>query len=154
MFPAELIQVSAFHSFTLAIVLLFLGRKTADRWDILRRYSIPEPVVGGVICAVLVGGLYYAVGMRIEFELGMRDILLLYFFAGIGLKSDIQTVKDGGKPLMVLLAVAAVYIVLQNGVGMGVAWLFGLDARAGLMTGSVSLTGGVGTTLALSLIHI
>ncbi|ROR21694.1 ESS family glutamate:Na+ symporter [Comamonas sp. BIGb0124] len=148
MFPAELIQVSAFHSFTLAIVLLFLGRKTADRWDILRRYSIPEPVVGGVICAVLVGVLYYAVGMRIEFELGMRDILLLYFFAGIGLKSDIQTVKDGGKPLMVLLAVAAVYIVLQNGVGMGVAWLFGLDARAGLMTGSVSLTGGVGTTLA------
>ena len=45
LFPAELIQVSAFHSFTLAIVLLFLGRKTADRWDILRRYSIPEPVV-------------------------------------------------------------------------------------------------------------
>ena len=32
--------------------------------------------------------------------------------------------------------------------GMGVANIFGLDPRAGLLVGSVSLVGGIGTTLA------
>src|SRR5690606_13098985 len=74
--------------------------------------------------------------------------LLLYFFAAIGLRSDLLTLKEGGKPLLILLVLATVFIALQNMLGMGVAQLFGLDARAGLMTGSIALTGGVGTTLA------
>jgi len=41
-----------------------------------------------------------------------------------------------------------VFIVLQNALGMGVAEAFGLDPKAGLMVGSISLTGGAGTTLA------
>jgi ESS family glutamate:Na+ symporter len=41
-------------------------------------------------------------------------------------------------------------MVLQNLVGMETARAFGLDPRAGLMVGSISLTGGVGTTLAWS----
>jgi ESS family glutamate:Na+ symporter len=41
-----------------------------------------------------------------------------------------------------------VFILLQNSLGMGVAQAFGLDPKAGLMVGSISLTGGVGTTLA------
>ena len=32
--------------------------------------------------------------------------------------------------------------------GMGIANIFGLDPRAGLLVGSVSLVGGIGTTLA------
>src|SRR5690606_16048964 len=49
---------------------------------------------------------------------------------------------------LVLSLLATVFIVLQNGLGMALAALFGMDPRAGLMVGSVSLTGGVGTTLA------
>lgn len=49
---------------------------------------------------------------------------------------------------MVLLALSATFIVLQNMLGMGVANIFGLDPRAGLLVGSVSLVGGIGTTLA------
>ncbi|SIT19887.1 sodium--glutamate symport carrier (gltS) [Thalassospira xiamenensis M-5 = DSM 17429] len=41
-------------------------------------------------------------------------------------------------------------MALQNLVGMETARAFGLDPRAGLMVGSISLTGGVGTTLAWS----
>jgi ESS family glutamate:Na+ symporter len=33
-------------SFTLAIILLFLGKTLTGRIEILRRYSIPEPVIG------------------------------------------------------------------------------------------------------------
>ena len=143
----ETLAVPAFQSFTLAILLFFVGQKLAAAWEPLRRYNIPEPVVGGFLCACVVGLAYGVLGLKIEFDLGVRDTLLLYFFAGIGLKSDLKTLREGGKPLAILLVLASVFIVLQNMLGMGVAELFGFDPRAGLMTGSIALTGGVGTTL-------
>lgn len=137
-----------FSSLTLAILLLFTGKGLAARIGVLRRYGIPEPVVGGVLCAAVVCVLFYAIGLRVEFELGMRDILLLYFFGALGLNSDLRSLLSGGRLLLLLAVLATVFIVMQNGLGMVLAGLFGMDARAGLMVGSVSLTGGVGTTLA------
>lgn len=143
----ETLHIPAFQSLTLAILLFFVGQKLAAAWEPLRRYNIPEPVVGGFLCACTVGLAYGVLGLKIEFDLGVRDQLLLYFFAAIGLKSDLKTLKEGGKPLLILLVLASGFIVLQNLLGMGVAGLFGLDQRAGLMTGSIALTGGVATTL-------
>lgn len=142
------LHVDAFLGFTLAILLLFLGKGLAARIGPLRRYGIPEPVVGGVFCAATVCALYYGAGLRVEFELGVRDMLLLYFFAALGLNSNVRLLFGGGRLLVVLLVLATVFIVLQNGLGMALAALFGMDPRAGLMVGSISLTGGVGTTLA------
>ena len=144
----ETFAIPAFQSFTLAILLFFIGQKLAASWEPIRRYSIPEPVVGGFLCACVVGLAYGVLGVKIEFDLQVRDTLLLYFFAAIGLKSDLKTLREGGKPLAILLVLASAFIVLQNLVGMGVAHVFGIDPRAGLMTGSIALTGGVGTTLA------
>nr|WP_255682223.1 sodium/glutamate symporter [Luteimonas sp. BDR2-5] len=141
-------EVDAFVSFTLAILLLFVGKGLSARIGVLRRYGIPEPVVGGVLCAAVVCTLYYAAGLRVQFELGARDLLLLYFFAALGLNSNVRALLSGGRMLVVLTLLAAVFMVMQNGLGMTVASLFGMDPRAGLMVGSVSLTGGVGTTMA------
>ncbi|WP_447593094.1 sodium/glutamate symporter [Aquipseudomonas campi] len=140
--------VTEFVSFTLAIVLLFLGKALTMRHEVLRRYSIPEPVIGGFICAALAALAYYVLDVQVQFELQARELLMLYFFAGIGLKADLRTLLRGGRPLFILLFLASAYIVLQNLLGMGVAGSFGLDPKAGLMAGSISLTGGVGTTLA------
>ena len=54
--------IDAFHGFTLAIVLLFVGKGLVARWGILRRYSIPESLVGGLACALVVFALYYGAG--------------------------------------------------------------------------------------------
>jgi ESS family glutamate:Na+ symporter len=145
--PQDL-HLDAYVSFTLAVLLLFVGKACTRRFELLRRYSIPEPVLGGLVCIAIVSALYLTIGLKVDFQLGVRDVLLLYFFAAIGLGSDVRTLAHGGKPLAVLLALAAAYIVLQNLLGMAVATGFGLDRRAGLLTGSISLTGGVGTTLA------
>lgn len=146
--PHYSIQIGSFVSFTLAILLLFVGKQLTQRFEKLRRYSIPDAVIGGVLCAVVVSLAYFVFGLRIGFDLEPRNLLLLYFFAAIGLRSDIATVRRGGRPLLVLTLLAAVFIVLQNLLGMAVAGSFGLDPRAGLMTGSIALVGGVGTTLA------
>ena len=64
---------------------------------------------------------------RVSFDLGMRDILLLYFFAALGLNSNVRSLADGGWKLVILLVLAGGYIVLQNLVGMGLpapsAWI-------------------------------
>ncbi|MFZ7097070.1 sodium/glutamate symporter [Luteimonas dalianensis] len=144
----EVTTVEALPALTLAILLLFVGKGLSARIATLRRYSIPEPVVGGVLCAAVVCALYYGMGMQVDFELGARDMFLLYFFAALGLNSRVAALARGGWKLVVLLALAGFYIVFQNLVGMGLAGAWGMDPRAGLMVGSVSLTGGVGTTIA------
>ena len=144
----DVTNVGTLPALTLAILLLFVGKGLAARIATLRRYSIPEPVVGGVLCAGVVCALYYGMGMEVDFELGARDIFLLYFFAALGLNSNVAALARGGWKLVVLLALAGFYIVFQNLVGMGLAGAWGMDPKAGLMVGSVSLTGGVGTTIA------
>lgn len=144
----ESLEVHGFLAFTLAIVLLFVGKVATMRYQLLRDYSIPEPVIGGFLCAVAVGIIYYAFNIQINFELDVRDWLLVYFFAAIGLRSDIKTLLSGGRPLALLVILACVYIVLQNLVGIATASGFGMDPKTGLMAGSISLIGGVGTTLA------
>lgn len=143
-----MIEIDGFFSFTIAILLLLAGKILTLHVETLRRYSVPEPVVGGLACAAFVSFVYFFLGREIRFTLDARDFLLLVFFAGIGLKSDIRTLMSGGRPLAILILLAASFLVLQNLTGMGVASLFGLNPRSGLMTGSISLTGGVGTTLA------
>ncbi len=142
------VEIGSFLSFNLSIILLFIGKVALGRFRLLRRYSIPEPVIGGFLCAVIVGFLYFAIGREVVFDLELRDLLLVYFFAGIGLKSEIRTLISGGRPLLLLTVLAASYIVLQNLLGVGVAAGFGMDPKVGLMAGSISLVGGVGTALA------
>ena len=107
-------EVDGFLSFTLAIVLLFLGKALTKNSELLRRYSIPEPVIGGFLCATAVGIAYFFFDLQVTFSLEVRDWLLLYFFAAIGLHADLRTLLSGGKPLAILLVLASLFIVLQK----------------------------------------
>ncbi|WP_354622726.1 sodium/glutamate symporter [Psychromonas sp. MME2] len=96
----------------------------------------------------MVALFYYVFKIEIHFGLNVRDILLLYFFAGIGLNADFKSLLSGGKPLVILTLLAIIYIFMQNILGVSVATAFGLNPLLGLMSGSISLIGGVGTTMA------
>ncbi len=144
------IEIEGFLSFTLAIILLFIGKYATQRYQLLQKYSIPEPVIGGFLCAIIVALIYWGFGLTIQFDLSSRDTLLLYFFAGIGLSANIKTLLAGGKPLLILTVLAVIYIILQNILGISIASLLGLEPLIGLMAGSISLIGGVGTTMAWS----
>ena len=62
-------EFDGFVSFTLAIVLLFMGKAVVGRVEILRRYSIPEPVIGGFLCAAAVAVAYFVFDFKISFDL-------------------------------------------------------------------------------------
>ena len=142
------IEIGAFASFNIAIMVLAAGKLLHRRLRVLRSFNIPEPVASGLLVSLLVGGLHAVSGLELGFNLAVRDFLLLYFFAGIGLNADIRTLRAGGWPLLILLAATVVYIAIQNFTGVAMASLLGLDPLVGLLTGSVSLVGGHGTAIA------
>ena len=141
-------EIGSFASFNIAIMVLAAGKLLHRRCKPLRAFNIPEPVASGLLVSVVVGVLHAVSGLELSFNLAVRDFLLLYFFAGIGLNADIRTLRRGGWPLLILLAATVVYIVLQNLTGVAMASLLGLDPLVGLLTGSVSLVGGHGTAIA------
>jgi len=105
-------------------------------------------VTGGLLFSTLFAIVYAATGVAVEFELGGRDVLLVYFFTTIGINASLKDLLAGGRPLVVLLAVTIGYMVIQNLTAVSVAGLFDWPAAAGLLGGSVSLIGGHGTAIA------
>ena len=144
------LRIAPFLTFTLGIIVLFVGRRWNDRIDFLREFSIPEAVTGGILFSVLFAIVYAVTGVAIEFELAARDLLLVYFFTTIGINASFKDLLEGGKPLLVLLVITIAYMFVQNLTGISVAALFDLSAPVGLLGGSVSLVGGHGTAIAWS----
>jgi ESS family glutamate:Na+ symporter len=136
------------HTLILAILVLFLGRWLNSRVHWLREYGIPEPVTGGLIASMALTVLVLATGTAIKFDLSARDTLLIVFFTTVGLSANLRLLAMGGVMLVVLTLVAVINLVVQNGVGVGLASLMGYQPAAGLLTGSAALSGGHGTVLA------
>ena len=137
-----------FLSFTIGIVVLFIGKRINDAVGFLREFSIPEPVTGGLLFSLLTVVIYAFFDIAINFELGARDFLLVYFFTTIGINASIKDLLEGGKPLVILLVITIAYMVMQNLLGVSVAHLFDLSVAVGLLGGTVSLIGGHGTAIA------
>jgi ESS family glutamate:Na+ symporter len=142
------LSIGPFLAFTFGIIVLFLGKRLNDAFGFLREFSIPEPVTGGLLVSVLLGVLYFAADVAVEFDLQARDLLLVYFFTTIGINASLSDLKAGGKPLVILLAITITYMFAQNLTGISVAALFDLPAAVGMLGGTVSLIGGHGTAIA------
>src|SRR5690606_9439799 len=97
-----------------AILCLFLGAKINSTLKILHNWNIPYVVTGGLIVACVVWALYLFTGLHIRFDLAARDILLLYFFTGIGLNINFSMIAKGSWRLPLLLALTAILMALQN----------------------------------------
>lgn len=141
-------HVDVFGTTTLAMCAFFFGYAIILRSAPLRDYGIPEPVVGGFAFAIVIALIHYAADVTVTFDLARRDILLVYFFAALGLRSNLRELVSNGRPLLVLVALASVFIVLQNVVGIAIARAFDLDPQIGIVAGSMALTGRSGTTIA------
>ncbi len=110
----------------IAIGVLALGGFITRRVSFLERYAIPTAVTGGLIVSLAVLIIVRFGGPAIEFDLLLRDIFLLAFFSTIGLNAKISRLKAGGKTLGMLVLLAAVFLVLQDVVGVALAWAMGI----------------------------
>jgi ESS family glutamate:Na+ symporter len=70
---------------------------------------------------------------------------MVAFFTTIGLGASVGLLRVGGPQVLLFWGIASFVAVLQNGVGLGLARALGVDPLLGLITGSITMTGGHGT---------
>lgn len=125
--------------------VLLLGRFFIGKSKFLQDYNIPEPVVGGIIVAILIFILLKYFGIKFNFDGSLKDPLMLAFYASIGLSADFASFKKGGKILVGFLVIVTGLLVLQNVAGVLVAQAMGVNPLIGLLGGSITMSGGHGT---------
>jgi ESS family glutamate:Na+ symporter len=142
------ITLGLFGTLTLATVLFFAGQLLVQASTVLQRYSIPVPVVGGVLFALAMAAVGLVAGVQLVIDESLKDPLLLAFFATLGLGADVRSLARGGWKLVILLLLFVVLMVMQCAVGVGLARVLDLHPLVGLLGGSISLIGGHGTAAA------
>ncbi len=140
--------VAPIHVLMLSVLVLYVGLYLNRKIRILADNYIPPAITGGLICSAIVAAVYALSDLEISFDMRIRDVLLLVFFSTIGLSAKLRTLAAGGRALALLVAVAAVFLVLQDATGVAIAVLMGAHPGYGLMAGSVSFAGGHGTAIA------
>ncbi len=128
-----------------ATLVLLLGRKLVHTVPFFEKYTIPEPVAGGLLVALALLVLKKSMGWEIDFDMSLKDPLMLAFFATIGLNANIASLRAGGKVVGIFLIAVVGLLVMQNAIGIGMAKALGLDPLMGLLAGSITLSGGHGT---------
>lgn len=139
------VQVNLLYTLVVALLVFFAGQMLVNRVQVLQRFSLPPPVVGGVLIAVILAMADGFAGTRVSFDMSLKDSLLIAFFTTVGLAADARMLIKGGSKLAVFLLVCSVFIVVQNVVGLAAAWAMDMHPAIGLFGGSVTLTGGHGT---------
>ena len=67
--------VDDFTALTLGILVYFIGANLTQRFRILREWSIPEPVSGGLLAALIALAVVAFTGKEIQYQLDARDVL-------------------------------------------------------------------------------
>lgn len=133
---------------TLGFAVFLVGARLTRKFAFLREFNIPEPVSGGLIAAALFALFQLVSGVDFEFSTDARDMFLVLFFTSIGLNARLADLASGGRLLALLLVLTFVMIVIQNGIGVAGATLFGFPLQSGVLFGSAALIGGHGTAIA------
>lgn len=135
-FYATLISVCA---------VLYLGAIITRRVQFLDKYSIPIPVTGGLIIAIVLFLTQILFNVKIGFQESIKNPLMLMFFTSVGLGADIASLKKGGKLLVLFGISVCLFLFVQNIIGVSVMTVMGENPLLGLLAGSITLSGGHGT---------
>ena len=145
------ITLDMFQTGAFGALIYLLGRVLVGKIQFFRTFCIPAPVVGGLLFALVHLATVQTGLLRIffEFEDGktptLQTIFMTIFFCSVGFTACFRLLKKGGGQIFVFLALSIVMVLLQNGVGAGLAKLFDWDPKLGLAVGSIPLVGGHGT---------
>ncbi len=139
------VRLDMISTLALAALVLMSGYRIRRWIRPLARYNIPAPVVGGFLFAALVTLLRNGGLLQLEFDTALQTPLMIAFFTSIGLGASRRLLQVGGPQMLLFLLLASTLAVIQNGVGIGLAHLLRVDPLLGLISGSITMTGGHGT---------
>lgn len=138
-------QLGLIQTIVAALFILFIGYFLNKKVPFLQKNNIPEPVVGGVVFAIFSSIIYAQFDVSINFDMTLKNPLMLTFFTTVGLGASFKLLIKGGPKVLIFLGVAALYLVFQNAVGVSLAIATDMHPLCGLLAGSITLSGGHGT---------
>jgi len=145
-----MLELNAVETVAFGGLALFLGYALCRLIPVLGRYNLPAPVIGGLVVALVVLWAHGRDLVLFQFDTALQGPLMVAFFTAMGVNASVALLKISGRQVMVFLALASGFAVVQNLVGIGVATTFGLDPMFGVLAGSATLTGGPATGLAFA----
>ncbi len=141
-------DMGATGTLLMAVVILIVGRWVQTRVSVLEKFFIPAPVIGGFIFSVIFSLLAYFQVIHLEFDAFLQKMLMIAFFATVGFSASFKFLRKGGKVVMLFLLCASILVILQNVLGVSLAWMLGESPAFGMATSSIPMTGGHGTAAA------
>lgn len=140
------IQLDMAQTAGLAAVFLVIGKLIKNRVPVLSRYFIPSPIIGGLVFSLIVLYGHQSGSFSIQLYTNLQAFLMTAFFTTIGFSASFEMLKKGGIGVVLFLGAAVLLLTLQNVIGVGLSVLLGQSPLLGLTAGSMSLTGGHGTS--------
>lgn len=140
------LSLTLMETFGLAVLVLLLGKVLVSRIKILHTFCIPAPVVGGLLFSLLTLVGHGTGAFAIQMDTTLQPFFMNCFFTTVGFGASLAILKRGGPAIVVFLAAATALCVVQSGMGAALATALGESPLLGLAAGSISMTGGHGTS--------
>lgn len=142
----HLVTLDMFQTAGIGVAALLIGIFFTRTIPFLKRFCIPAPVSGGLLVSLLTLASYGILGVEFSFDGTIKDICMMLFFTSVGFQSNMKALKQGGRPLVVMVLLVAVLIIMQNLISLGTAKALGIDSLVGMAAGSIPMCGGHGTS--------
>lgn len=141
-----MLALNSYQTLAVGILLYYLGKLLKKNIRFLQTYCIPNPVIGGVLFALLNLALFESGVGAIKLDTVQQSFFMNMFFTSVGFNASYVLLKKGGRDVLVLTFVCAVLITFQDILGVALAKITGLHPLLGLCAGSIPLVGGHGTS--------
>lgn len=132
----------------LSIILFIIGNFIKNRVDILNRFCIPSPVIGGLLFSLLTLFFKFFNICDISMDTALMDYLICFFFTTVGVSMSISLIKKGGKSLIKYWLLCGILSYLQNILATILSKFLKINPLIGLMCGAISMEGGHGSSAA------
>lgn len=140
------ILLNMYQTTALAVTMLYIGKILKAKINFLEKFCIPAPVVGGLLFAIISCLLYVSGIIEFKFDETLKNVFMVAFFTSVGFQANIKLLKSGGNSLLIYLLCVTVLIIGQNVLALLLSQFIEVNPLVGLCTGSVSMTGGHGTS--------
>ena len=140
------LKFDMYQTIAIAVAMLFLGTYLKKRIYFLEKFCIPSPVIGGLLFAIVSCILHNLGIVEFAFDETLKNICMIAFFTSVGFQANIKILKSGGTSLAIFLGCVFALIICQNILSIGLASILDVNPFIGLSTGSISMTGGHGTS--------
>ena len=139
------IKLDMMQTVALAVVVYYFGAWLKTKVQVLEKFCIPAPVVGGLIFAFVNLILKQSGALSLDLDITLQKPFMMVFFTSIGMGASIKLIKKGGVQVIIFWLIATLLCVFQNTIGIILAKTLGQSPLLGMICGSVTMTGGHGT---------